>query len=53
MAAVCRKVPYASRAAAQRARGKVGWRKDFRSRLRVYECPLCHHWHLTSEGLGK
>lgn len=45
----CSKVSYNSEAHAKRARAAVGRRKRFSSKLRVYECPKCGGWHLTSE----
>lgn len=45
----CSKVKYTSEDNAKKARAAVGKRKRFSSKLRVYECPKCGGWHLTSE----
>lgn len=39
---MCLKVPYVSRADAQREARKG-------PKLRIYQCPHCGHWHLTSK----
>lgn len=44
-----RKVRYSSDAAAQAALKKINPRHALKKPTRVYRCPICSGWHLTSQ----
>ena len=47
MSNYCEKNGYPSRRRAEAVRNSVY--KQRKARLRIYECPKCHLWHLTSQ----
>jgi hypothetical protein len=44
------KLSYGSRAAATHSRGN---RRNKGRKMRAYECPVCHFWHLSSEAFSR
>lgn len=44
------KMTYGSRETANRSR-RAG--RSLGRNLRAYFCPLCHGWHLTTQGIGE
>jgi hypothetical protein len=44
-----KKIRFSSDAAAQAARKKINPAKRLKRPYRVYKCPVCFGWHLTSQ----